>query len=822
MITNESKKNGHALLGIAVFLAVMLCCSIYAPAIPNASAAEVTTQQKGLSLLSSVVALDLSKYNTTPIAYPDDTYRDTLNRKNIQYALTSEGSNITLHYAFINEKLQMILVLDNQGTPRMKLTATSAVGMAQSFLNSYQIQTGDSLYGDMKTLLTKVDANKNTTAISGNIKLKVTTSQSGQDTTFSWTYYCNGIEAPDKCIAIRYENGFLKYFVDNWDLYNIGNTKINLSEKEAIDIAMSHAKAYSLTHSSDNTTVSVMRFNVTNAMLLETIYSPSIYVDADKVRSSDLFEAYPLMHVWVSLDKFYPGNIYGFDVYIWADTKQVCYIHNRISTVDPPADLVASVQDYTAESLDSHSSSEGILSSLPTVASVLVVTVTIPIYLYMKKTSRIVLPKLRVLKVNGLLLILLILSSVLMIAVSASVVSATPYYGKASVWGSESIGAWNENLGFSWRKVYNNEVTDQQYVASNIASWFSANGYSADNAQGSNGLGSLKTSILDQISTNAANYARMVVVDFDHGVGKASTDIQGAASDEFHFLFEDNWGTREGPTFNDNTTYANVHAIYDTEVYNRVGTSGAYFAFINACNSAHIADYLGSTYVAQGLVGGTRARGMPFAWTHCLIGTQLRSDGYYSSTGTNCYIGFEMGSAALQQTVGGVSYPYYYWVCRFFYQAISADYTIRNALDLASHDIYGAQYDFDQTALYLGFTSVWPMYRQDPQDGVYKWMTVTGQETGPGYMKVYGNSNLKLYQPALIVGNNLGATFTVDGNNFGSSASHRVYAGTHTIDVTVPAGYRFDHFTIGTTTIYYHPISLLVNQDTTLTAHFTR
>lgn len=73
-------------------------------------------------------------------------------------------------------------------------------------------------------MLDKVDANKNLTITSGNVKLEVT--NSGDYTTFSWIYTFNGVDAACKCIALGYKNGFLKHFIDTWNLYKIGNTSI--------------------------------------------------------------------------------------------------------------------------------------------------------------------------------------------------------------------------------------------------------------------------------------------------------------------------------------------------------------------------------------------------------------------------------------------------------------------------------------------------------------------------------------------------------------------------------------------------------------------
>ena len=49
--------------------------------------------------------------------------------------------------------------------------------------------------------------------------------------TCKWMYTVNGVDAPSKCVALGYEHGFLKYFIDTWDLYKIGSTVSTFPKK---------------------------------------------------------------------------------------------------------------------------------------------------------------------------------------------------------------------------------------------------------------------------------------------------------------------------------------------------------------------------------------------------------------------------------------------------------------------------------------------------------------------------------------------------------------------------------------------------------------
>ena len=59
-----------------------------------------------------------------------------------------------------------------------------------------------------------------------------------------------------------------------------------------------------------------------------------------------------MWYVWVSFDKFYPGNVYGMTVCVWADTGEIGSVQERFSTVDSPADLIASEDDIARTSTD--------------------------------------------------------------------------------------------------------------------------------------------------------------------------------------------------------------------------------------------------------------------------------------------------------------------------------------------------------------------------------------------------------------------------------------------------------------------------------------
>ncbi len=745
-------KKPQRLLLITILLTVLLISSVYAILTPSAQAAEPTLEEKASSILGNVLNLNLAKYTPTVKVGPQDSYMGIVPEDNIRYILENDGSKVDALCSFTNGNLRMMYMLENQGSPvitklaekqfefgKGNLYVIDILETAKSFLVDYRSQTGNSFYGQLSSMLDNIDDDKNLTKTAGNVKLDVNIT--GDTTIYKWTYIFNGLEAPDKCIALGYKSGFLQYFIDNWDLYRIGSTTVNISEKEAIDIAMEQAKGFAWNMGSDNNSAKIMGFKVTNAMVLQTVFTSS--TNTDILRGSDPLMLYPVRHVWVSLDKFYPGNVYGIEVYVWADSGAICYMHERISTIDPPANLIANSNDYKVEGSTSEAANDDAVKSslIPftgIVFSVFAVVMlgTTPFWLQRKKSLQ-----KQSYRVGGILLCLLLSLSMLLIQLPT--VGAVEPSRRSLIWGSESTGDtsfWNGSNWVTGRKTAN-EISRQRVTSNAISNYLRDDGYVTSNNQGT---GSIKAEILNSISDAEVNYSRVAVVDFDHGVGHNESS---RAFGEFHYMFEDNIGMNTSdPEYIDN------NYVFDMDIYDE--TAGkTFFALINTCLSACIDDTVGDYNASQGIVNpndspqNQRARGMPFAWTHLLVTENPNTDppsGYMSRNGythpdggINCYIGFPFGSASLNQTITGIAPIYATWLEKFFWYALSYDISVNDALDEAS--LFNFNNLFSNTDLYNSFGAEWPMWNS----GAQRW-------EAPPYigstLAVYGNGNIHLYQ----------------------------------------------------------------------------
>lgn len=202
----------------SVLFSLLLFSCVYSSLSSAVYAAEETIRKNGLTILSDVVGLDITKYAVTTKEYPQNynsSYLSVVPQKDVGYKFTSEVSKVTALCTFANSRLQMMHILDKEGSPHMSEAAANSFELAKSFLTNYQAYTSNSLYGKLSSTLDNLDAGTNVTKTSGNTQLEVIANN--DYTTFKWTYTFNNAVAPSKFVSLGFKNGFLTCFVDNFN-----------------------------------------------------------------------------------------------------------------------------------------------------------------------------------------------------------------------------------------------------------------------------------------------------------------------------------------------------------------------------------------------------------------------------------------------------------------------------------------------------------------------------------------------------------------------------------------------------------------------------
>ncbi|MEM2969141.1 MAG: hypothetical protein QXJ40_04090 [Candidatus Bathyarchaeia archaeon] len=613
---------------------------------------KATATDKVLTILNDVVGIDTAKYKISLEAYNQDLFFEILPQENVKYILESEESKLEVICTFVNGKLHSMAQYILEGSPHMLQTTTDALKIAKNFLSKYQAYCEATYYETMKTMLDGVNINENITIKSESIKFKAEHTKSfiewenrtADIVELRWTYLSNNVEAPSKCVAMYFEQDLLKYFVDTWNLYKIGNSTINISEEEAVKIARVHAKNFSwnVSMGSDNPQMEVTEFNIAGVSRVTLDFGN--YITKEDARGGDPLTLYPCWHIQLYLDKIYPGNVYGIDVGIWADTGEVNDIRALISGLGLPLEEHVTETSPNEYNSQTNLNTQVIIITVP--ISILIMLLAIKLYSRRKKRE----PhefRPNPLKFSAALSCFLILSTIL---TSTPTVNAGTYV----------IGLY----GSTW-KVITQEQNAAKSVIDSIEYWFG--NYASYTCYDLYGSLTQKQTVLDHASAFEQYFDHVAM--FHHGHGGMSMEYPQQHRD----YFDD-----DGPEPLSNQ-------IWDYEIGLKTWRSKHFFVILWACRQG---DHVGEQNGPLGVYG------MPYAWHNPI------------SSG-DCFIGFKDASMPLtQKSIHYPYHSYSSWLVYFIYYLTYHHYTIMQSLDYAS--IECLQRSYYATELDDGFYAIWP------------------------------------------------------------------------------------------------------------------
>lgn len=347
----------------------------------TAYAEQTTAQDKALDIVENVISVDLSKYTISlkhdstldgvPLAKEDNREINTL-----LYTLSSEDSTVDVN--FIIEKGVVVQcnihpLYEQVITDRKYTNLLDAV---KGFLGRYQDYT--KIDSDLTAMLDNVDITKDSTTTVGNTKLRVSSNSFWPGTdlkVFKWVYTVNGADYTSLQVSFH-KNGGIASIIDDRSLYTIGDTSINISREQAIDIALKNLPSYSYEMPDG---FIVKDFNVTEDKIL-----------AELATSPVNYELRPYWDIRMPLNQTYPGSVQGITAFIWANTGEISSYSNvafgGIDNTDPSDSELPTVSPSQSPIA---ADDAPIDFGVATVIAVIVIALTAtPIALIVKKKSK--------------------------------------------------------------------------------------------------------------------------------------------------------------------------------------------------------------------------------------------------------------------------------------------------------------------------------------------------------------------------------------------------------------------------------------------------
>jgi hypothetical protein len=301
----------------------------------QAYSAELSAPEKALEFLTNVVKLDMTKYNATLVSnwvdYP--SHWGGLPQEVVRYDLEWGGESKLYVTCRLRDKTLYSCGMEVlKGSPiYTEPQPTNVLDMTKVLLERYQTYSGASYIQTMRNMLDTIDEIKNMTTTVDNTRLTISikdipTAPSAEPiiyTNFDWVYTVNGIDTPQNVVSFTLDQGFFRSFRDDWNLYKIGSTDVNVSKEEAISMAMNTAKNYTLKIWM-NEWIEVEFTIVDEPVAAELFMYPR-----------ETLTVYPFWRIELYFDKLY-YSAFGIRVGIWADTKQIKYCESLSYAGGPP------------------------------------------------------------------------------------------------------------------------------------------------------------------------------------------------------------------------------------------------------------------------------------------------------------------------------------------------------------------------------------------------------------------------------------------------------------------------------------------------------
>jgi hypothetical protein len=283
-----------------------------------------STTDKSRNFLRDVIQIDLADYRVTLLSHTVEDNSDLGNaiEEIFKYSLVDGDSQLDLVLRFRNNHFSLYQISILEGFPPyapsyVQSKVSDIVSFTEDFIERYKSVTNDSYLDEFGKLLSAA-TEANTEVTMGNTKLRIAIN--GDNAKVTLLYTANGFDYPTKSLTLVFQNHALQEIDDDWFLYKVGSTQVDISRNQAIEIARNAADDFEWNANG----VQVSNFNVLNDPV-SALFFPHPRTDPLTLE--------PYWYITLYLDREYPGGVSSITVGVWADTGEVANIEALSSHV---------------------------------------------------------------------------------------------------------------------------------------------------------------------------------------------------------------------------------------------------------------------------------------------------------------------------------------------------------------------------------------------------------------------------------------------------------------------------------------------------------
>jgi hypothetical protein len=281
------------------------------PSPPPLSEEDKILENDALQFMSDVANINVSSYrienlwvrNEAPVPLP-------FSGKTFHFNLSSTAGLLDVIVEFTNGELFWSSIYSVKGSPIRNLpTSSDFLTTAKDTLAQLEAFSAKDYLPTFQNMLSSITELKDSEVSNANWTQKITTR--GNLVSITWEPYANSLSNPQNNLYLEFQNGNLQIFSNYLGLYEIGSSDIKISEAQAIQIAVDHARNFSYVQNG---------VTVSNFTILEDLSTAKISLG---MRGNNTL--YPYWSIMVPLAKEYPGGVTYFRVVMWADTGEITY-----------------------------------------------------------------------------------------------------------------------------------------------------------------------------------------------------------------------------------------------------------------------------------------------------------------------------------------------------------------------------------------------------------------------------------------------------------------------------------------------------------------
>jgi hypothetical protein len=265
---------------------------------------------KVANLLQNVTQIDTDDY-TLSLLSNTLQYNTQFNAAEelLTYSLTNGPYTFNVDLRFRNNHFSRYQLEMGESSPVFTETQPDdVVQAAKGVLERYQAFSGDSYLSQMVDLINAVNTTDPTSVTQGNMTLQITVS--GGSTEFLWMYTQNGIDYQAKGLMMTFQNNILVTMTDGYFLFTVGNTKLTISQEQAVAMAKNYVSTLT------------WNFNGTKYTGFAVLDNPVSMQLVPHPRGNSV-ALVPYWYIILGLDRVYPGAVNEVTVGIFADNGQI-------------------------------------------------------------------------------------------------------------------------------------------------------------------------------------------------------------------------------------------------------------------------------------------------------------------------------------------------------------------------------------------------------------------------------------------------------------------------------------------------------------------